>query len=99
MFRTCFVSGDRPLLNQARQEIIENSGQPMLLFDYSDQGMCFIAFFEKKGIGKMRLSMEYYHEIEKKYLSQIKFHSKDTFMKVDMEWAGKILFKNHNKFN
>lgn len=37
IYWTCFVSGDRPLLNQARQEIIENSGQPMLLFDYSDR--------------------------------------------------------------
>ena len=29
----------------------------------------------------------------------IKEHSTDGFMKIDMEWAGKILFKNHNKFN
>ena len=81
-------------LRQLERELV-NDTLMNLLFDYSDQGMCFIAFFEKKGIGKMPLSMEYYHEIEKKYLSQIKFHSKDTFMKVDMEWAGNILFKRH----
>ena len=32
-------------------------------------------------------------------IDAIKEHSMDSFMKVDMEWAGKILFKNHNKFN
>ena len=34
-----------------------------------------------------------------KYKEAIKEHSTDGFMKIDMEWAGKILFKNHNKFN
>ena len=81
-------------LRQLEREMV-NDTLMNLLFDYSEQGMCFIAFFEKKGIGKMPLSLDYYHEIENKYRVQIKDHSTDKFMKVDMEWAGNILFKQH----
>ena len=81
-------------LRQLEREMV-NDTLLNLLFDYSGQEMCFIAFFEKKGIGKMPLSMEYYREMEKKYLGQLKAHSTSSFMKVDMEWAGNILFKRH----
>ena len=54
---------------------------------------------DKKGIGKIPLTREFYRQVEDKYKDAIKEHSMDSFMKVDMEWAGKILFKNHNKFN
>ena len=54
---------------------------------------------EMEGIGKIPLTREFYRQVEDKYKDAIKEHSMDSFMKVDMEWAGKILFKNHNKFN
>ena len=54
---------------------------------------------QEKGIGKITLTREFYRQVEDKYKDAIKEHSMDSFMKVDMEWAGKILFKNHNKFN
>lgn len=81
-------------LRQLEREMV-NDTLLNLLFDYSGQEMCFIAFFEKKGIGKMPLSMEYYREIEKKYLGQLKAHSTNSFMKIDMEWAGNIILKRH----
>ena len=45
------------------------------------------------------LTREFYRQVEDKYKEAIKEDSTDGFMKIDMEWAGKILFKNHNKFN
>ena len=69
------------------------------LFDYNRDNYCFLVFFQKKGIGKIPLTREFYRQVEDKYKDAIKEHSMDSFMKVDMEWAGKILFKNHNKFN
>ena len=70
-----------------------------ILFDYNRDNYCFLVFFQKKGIGKIPLTREFYRQVEDKYKDAIKEHSMDSFMKVDMEWAGKILFKNHNKFN
>ena len=54
---------------------------------------------EMKKLGFTFPAVSYTHLVEDKYKDAIKEHSMDSFMKVDMEWAGKILFKNHNKFN
>ena len=63
------------------------------------KNLTVLVFFHKKGIGKIPLTREFYRQVEDKYKEAIKEHSTDGFMKIDMEWAGKILFKNHNKFN
>jgi len=65
-----------------------------ILFDYYGSTPCFLVFFEKKGIGRMPLNLEYYRGISAQYSDQIRKFSTDGFMKVDMEWAGQILFKN-----
>lgn len=51
------------------------------------------SLFPEKGIGKIPLTREFYRQVEDKYKDAIKEHSMDSFMKVDMEWAGKILLK------
>ena len=86
-------------LNQIKKEM-EDDTLLNILFDYSRDNYCFLVFFQKKGIGKIPLTREFYRQIEDKYKDAIKEHSTDSFMKVDMEWAGKILFKNNkNKLN
>ena len=86
-------------LNQIKKEM-EDDTLLNILFDYNRDNYCFLVFFQKKGIGKMALTREFYHQMEDKYKDAIKEHSTDGFMKVDMEWGGKILFKdNKNKLN
>ena len=85
-------------LDQIKKEM-EDDTLLNILFDYNRDNYCFLVFFQKKGIGKIPLTREFYRQVEDKYKEVIKEHSTDGFMKIDMEWAGKILFKNHNKFN
>ena len=85
-------------IDQMKKEM-EDDTLLNILFDYNRDNYCFLVFFQKKGIGKIPLTREFYRQVEDKYKDAIKEHSMDSFMKVDMEWAGKILFKNHNKFN
>ena len=85
-------------LDQIKKEM-EDDTLLNILFDYNRDNYCFLVFFQKKGIGKIPLTREFYRQVEDKYKEAIKEHSTDSFMKIDMEWAGKILFKNHNKFN
>ena len=85
-------------LDQIKKEM-EDDTLLNILFDYNRDNYCFLVFFQKKGIGKIPLTREFYRQVEDKYKEAIKEHSTDGFMKIDMEWAGKILFKNHNKFN
>ncbi len=86
-------------LNQIKKEM-EDDTLLNILFDYNRDNYCFLVFFQKKGIGKMALTREFYRQMEDKYKEEIKEYSTDGFMKVDMEWAGKILFKNSkNKLN
>ena len=75
---------------QLKKEM-ENDNMLDILFDYAGTNMCFIVFFEKKGIGRMPLSLEYYRGIAAQYDKKIREHSHEGFMKVDLEWAGKVL--------
>lgn len=63
-----------------------------ILFDYNGNQMYFLVFFEKKGIGRMPFDLELYRSTASRYERQIKAHSTDDFMKVDMKWAGDIFF-------
>ena len=65
-----------------------------ILFDYSGGQLWFLLFFEKKGIGRMPLDLEHYRQIERQYRMGILDQSTDTFMKVDLEWAGKVMFRH-----
>ena len=85
-------------IDQMKKEM-EDDTLLNILFDYNRDNYCFLVFFQKKGIGKIPLTREVYRHVDDKYKDVIKEHSMDSFMKVDMVWAGKILFKNHNKFN
>ncbi|MCD8019828.1 MAG: CpXC domain-containing protein [Clostridiales bacterium] len=79
-------------LRQLDREL-ENDTLMNILFDYHGEEKCFLVFFEKKGIGRMPLNMDFYKKTEQEYANQISAHSDDSFMKVDMEWAGDIFFK------
>lgn len=79
-------------INQIKKEM-EDDTLLDILFDYSADSYCFLVFFQKKGIGKIPMTREFYKGIEEKYRDGAHEHSDDKFMKVDMEWAGKILFK------
>lgn len=62
-----------------------------ILFDYHNNDFCFVVFFEKKGIGKIPMSLDYYRQIERQYVKQLGTHSTDDFIKIDMEWAGNVV--------
>ncbi len=79
-------------IGQIKEEMKDDNMMD-ILFDYYGAKPCFLVFFEKKGIGRMPLNLEYYRGIASQYSRQIREHSSDSFMKVDMEWAGQILFK------
>lgn len=64
-----------------------------ILFDYHGNDMYFLVFFERKGIGRMPFDLDLYRTTASKYERQIKAHSTDEFMKVDMKWAGDIYFQ------
>ncbi len=64
-----------------------------ILFDYDENGPCFIVFFQNKGVGKVPLQKDFYDKIEKQYRMGILDKSVDDFMKVDMEWSGNIMFR------
>ncbi len=78
-------------LRQMNRELEEDTLYN-ILFDYHDNDMYFLLFFQKKGMGRIPLNMQFYHETENKYASKIRALSKDDFMKVDMEWAGQVYF-------
>lgn len=64
-----------------------------ILFDYSGNQMYFVVFFEKKGVGRMPLSLDFYRQIERQYASRLAAHPTDDFQKIDMEWAGTYVFQ------
>lgn len=66
-----------------------------ILFDYHGNAMYFLVFFEKKGIGRMPFDLDLYRTTASQYEKKIKAHSTDTFMKVDMKWAGDVFFQRH----
>lgn len=79
-------------LNQIKKEM-EDDTLLNILFDYSRDSLCFLVFFQKKGIGKIPLTRQFYKEIEEKYKKTVEEHSKNKFMKIDMTWAGSILLR------
>ena len=72
---------------------MEDDNMQDILFDYNGGQLWFLLFFEKKGIGRMPLDLEHYRQIERQYRMGILDQSTDSFMKVDLEWAGKVMFR------
>lgn len=66
-----------------------------ILFDYSGSEMFFIVFFAKKGVGRIPLTVEYYRGIEQTYGNAIRRNSTGDFEKIDMEWAGNLMFQRN----
>lgn len=62
-----------------------------ILFDYSGNEYCFVVFFEKKGTGKIPMSLDFYRQTESRYVRQLTARSGDDFEKIDVEWAGNII--------
>ncbi len=81
-------------LGQLKEEMKEDT-MLNILFDYYGNDPCFLVFFEKKGIGRMPLNLEYYRGISSQFEKKIREHSTDTFMKVDMEWAREMMFEKN----
>ena len=80
------------VINQIKEEM-KDDNLVDILFDYSPGNLWFILFFEKKGMGRIPLSLENYRQIERQYRMGILDFSRDDFMKVDLEWAGRIMFR------
>ena len=80
----------RRLEKEMKEDTLQN-----ILFDYNGNHMYFLVFFEKKGIGRMPFDLELYRSTATQFDRQIKAHSTDTFMKVDMKWAGDIYFQRN----
>ena len=85
-------------LNQIKKEM-EDDTLMDILFDYSADQMCFLVFFQKKGIGKIPLTKEFYKGVEEKYRKAVEAVPMDSFETVNMEWAGKIFFKKKDPFH
>ena len=64
-----------------------------ILFDYKGPEMYLMVFFEKKGIGRIPLNHEFYRSIEARYASVLAGAKEKGFEKVDLEWAGNLVFK------
>jgi hypothetical protein len=64
-----------------------------ILFDYSGPEMFLMVFFEKKGIGRIPLNHEFYRQVETQYASYLGTVKEKGFEKIDMEWAGNLIFK------
>ena len=78
-------------LGQLKEEMKDDT-MLNILFDYYGNDPCFLVFFEKKGVGRMPLNLEYYRGIAAQFQQKIRDASEDTFMKVDMEWARHMMF-------
>ena len=66
-----------------------------ILFDYQGNQYYFMLFFEKKGIGRIPVSQEYYRDAEHRYSSRIDRRTGDRFMEINMKWAGDIVFRRN----
>ena len=66
-----------------------------ILFDYSGHDMYLMVFFEKKGIGRIPLNHDFYRQIETQYVDKLKTSGSQEFEKIDMEWAGNIIFNRN----
>ena len=77
----------RGLEKEMREDTLQD-----ILFDYYGNQMSFLVFFEKKGVGRMPFDLDLYRSTASQYERRIKAHSTNTFMKVDMKWAGDIYF-------
>lgn len=66
-----------------------------ILFDYSGHDMYLMVFFEKKGIGRIPLNHDFYRQIETQYVNKLKTSGSQEFEKIDMEWAGNIIFNRN----
>lgn len=64
-----------------------------ILFDYKDHDLFLMVFFEKKGIGRIPLNHEFYRHVETLYSSFLNSVHEKGFEKIDMEWAGNLIFK------
>ena len=80
----------RGLEKEMKDDTLQN-----ILFDYYGSQMSFLVFFEKKGVGRMPFDLDLYRSTASQYEKRIKAHSSNTFMKIDMKWAGDIYFNRH----
>ena len=66
-----------------------------ILFDYKGNQYYFMVFFEKKGIGRIPVSQEYYREAEHRYVGKMGRKTEHGFREINMKWAGDILFSRN----
>lgn len=80
----------KQLENEMKDDVLQN-----VLFDYSGNEKFFVVFFEKKGVGRVPFTIDFYRGVEQNYQSKLKSHTTSDFLKVDMEWAGNQMFVRH----
>ena len=78
----------RQLEKETKEDTLMN-----ILFDYKGPEMYLMVFFEKKGIGRIPLNHEFYRGVESRYASYLKTAREKDFEKIDLEWAGNLVFK------
>ncbi|MBR5047720.1 MAG: CpXC domain-containing protein [Eubacterium sp.] len=66
-----------------------------ILFDYKGTQYYFMVFFEKKGIGRIPVSMDYYRDVEHRFSGKIGRKHNKKFQEIDMKWAGDIMFQRN----
>lgn len=80
-------------LEQLKKEM-EGDELMNILFDYSGTNYYFMVFFEKKGMGRIPVSAQYYRDAEHRYIGHIGRKQPKGFEEIDMKWASNLLFKN-----
>ncbi|MBR0410253.1 MAG: CpXC domain-containing protein [Eubacterium sp.] len=81
-------------IRQLKKEM-EDDELMNILFDYSGHDMYFMLFFEKKGIGRVPINQEFYRQSEIRFINFLKPGFNEDFEKIDLEWAGNIVFKRN----
>ncbi|MBQ9155860.1 MAG: CpXC domain-containing protein [Eubacterium sp.] len=66
-----------------------------ILFDYSGNDMYMMVFFQKKGVGRIPLNLEFYRQIENQYARRLPVRPSEEFEKIDLEWAGNIVLQRN----
>lgn len=81
-------------LNQLKKEM-EDDTLMNILFDYDGSNFYFMVFFEKKGIGRIPFTSQYYRDAERRYGLKLSKKISRKFVTVDMQWAGNLLMERN----
>lgn len=79
-------------IQQLKKEM-EDDNLMNILFDYKGNQYYFLVFFERKGMGRIPVSTDYYRGAAARHQSRLSKKMSPGFQVIDMEWAGNILLE------